>query len=104
MQLIKLILGPFGSKLLKQDFSEKNHLTQLLNYSNTVTSYKKLEIFHASVFNKTEKTSFWDRLGSLFTQKPQSMIFPTKIVQVNFKTLCSCNFMQKIRKIMCLIS
>lgn len=80
----------------------KNHYTRLfkrkplqsiLSLYTAVTSYRKLEKFHALIFHITWQT-FGPTLASFLAQKLENKIFPK-----NYKSTYYCKFMQNIRKI-----
>ena len=55
----------------------------------------KSEKFNALTFGNTRETSSWAHSGTFLAQKFQNKVIPKKIIWVNFKSLCCCNFMQK---------
>ena len=62
--------------------------------------YTKIQKYSISQFFIEFEKSYYRPNLSISTQKPQNRFFSKKISSVNFKTLCCCNFMQKIRKIL----
>ena len=59
-----------------------------------LTSCKKLD---ALICNKTLKTHF----GHFSAQNPHYKNFLQKTIRANFKPLCCCNFIQKIKTVTC---
>ena len=75
-------------------------LESILSLHHAVISCKKSEKFHPLIFHTISKTSFlapfWVPLGP----KTSTKIFSQKnlLSQFKFKSLCYCNFIQKIEK------
>ena len=64
-------LAPFGSKASKQIFSQKKSFRSILSLRAAVT-----EKFHALIFHKTWKISFWAHFVSLLAKKLQNKVSP----------------------------
>ena len=109
--MFETISAPFESYFAQQMIQRfcqisryllKNHYTRLckrkplqsiLSLYTAVTSYRKLEKIHASIFHITWQT-FGPTLASFLAQKLENKIFPK-----NYKSTYYCKFMQNIRKI-----
>lgn len=97
------IWGPFlAKKPSKPELSQKNYFWLTLSLYTTVTLCKNSKKLWISIFHKTKKkTRFRPILGpfmGLFGPKTSKQDFSQKIIEINFKTLCCCNFMQKQKK------
>ena len=84
-----------GPKKLKTKFSEKSSIKPMLSLHTTVTSWKKSQKFHLSILLKLPH--FGPSLG-IFGPKTSKQGFSQKVICVNFKPLCYCNFKPKIEK------
>ena len=69
------ILAPIGPKILKQDFSQKNHFDRLGDFIFAVTSCEKSEKFYALIFHETSKPHFWSILGPFCPKIPEQDFF-----------------------------
>ena len=70
MKIKKLISGELFVQKPQSKIFPKKSLKSILCLYAAVTLCKKSEKFHASIFHKTWKTSFWAPLGPYFAQKP----------------------------------
>lgn len=85
-----LILCLFFTKGPSTRFSPKKSFSSIVRLYAVVVSCKKISKVPCIGFSRTWKTSFWQPFG----QK----VFSKIIIYANFKSLCYCNFTQKIKK------
>ena len=83
----------FSPKSLKQEFCQ-NNFTQFSAFMMLHLHAKNQKSMHQLVKQYKKLIS-----GLFFAQKPYKT-FPKKVVEVNFKHLYYCNFMQKFRTVL----
>ena len=81
--------------LLAQKLQNKVILPKEWFVSTAVTSCKILEKLYALNFDNTWKTSIWATFGPNTSRQSYA---PKTMIWVNFRSLCCCNFMKKIKK------
>ena len=89
----------FKTKLLQKKKKKKKKIVYTYLKSTSCCNFiQKLKKFHALTFHNTLKASFWSHFGPLLALNVQNKVIPKKnkiIIWVSFKSLSSCNFMQK---------